>query len=263
MPTTTLTPTRTMPVYTIGTEFEHVGLTPSQVCDVLRDVVPVRNVGGYAHTTGAHGAWEAKTDSSLSDGYVGRTCELVSPVLNSDNLTDVRRVLSALTSAGGRVNASCGFHVHVGVAHLTDAQRAQIVRVWAAVESCLHWLVAPSRRNGTWSRNVDVDRAVDAIGRGAYRDTYRGSSLNLVPFTRIGTFEVRLHQGTLNARKAQTWIELITALFTVAAMGETVDGGDGSVDACAAMLADLTARGFLADRSGTYLTARAREFAGE
>jgi hypothetical protein len=52
--------------------------------------------------------------------------------------------------------------------------------------------------------------------------TQKYRSLNVLPFTKIGTFEFRIHQGTLNATKVRQWVTLLLA-FVEGFATETVE----------------------------------------
>src|SRR3954470_7213352 len=74
--------------------------------------------GGYhagLPIPGFPSGWNAQNDGSIRPtipGYVG--VEIVSPILRgADGLAQIADVVARLNAMGGRVNRSCGFHVHV------------------------------------------------------------------------------------------------------------------------------------------------------
>lgn len=59
--------------------------------------------------------WMAQADMSIVAPVGFRSVEIVSPVLKgAEGIQQVMTVLEALRGKGAKVNASCGFHVHVG-----------------------------------------------------------------------------------------------------------------------------------------------------
>lgn len=156
--------------------------------------------------------------------------EVVSPILTTADFPQLAIVLKALRentnwqNAGvhaAKVNASCGLHIHVGVKDLTPAQRAAIYRHWYNATSIISTFVAQSRNNNYYCRvpaphEVDrVARTLEAnIGSTLQNVTEKYRSLNVLPFPKIGTFEFRLHQGTLNTKKIQQWVTLLLAFVT-------------------------------------------------
>jgi len=156
--------------------------------------------------------------------------EVVSPILTTADFPQLAIVLKALRqqttwqNAGAhsaKVNANCGLHIHVGVKDLTPAQRAAIYRHWYSATSIVSTFVAQSRNNNYFCRvpaQHEIDRVARTlemnIGATLQNVTEKYRSLNVLPFPKIGTFEFRLHQGTLNAQKIQQWVTLLLAFVT-------------------------------------------------
>lgn len=81
----------------------------------------------------APAGWNGQNDGSIHapDGY--RAVEIVSPALaGEDGLIEVYYMVDTIKALGGRVNASCGLHVHVDANTLTEDQvksvRAEFIR---------------------------------------------------------------------------------------------------------------------------------------
>lgn len=191
--------------------------------------------------------WRVERDGSVTQfrrlGEWGG--EVVSPILKLADLPTVQKVLQAMrtpTESVDHGNAAttsrnCGLHIHVFTKDLSNQQRANIVRRWAALDqSVMHTLVAVSRRRNSYClpmSSQEVDRVAFFLenGNSAALETvtqkYR--SLNVLPFKKIGTFEFRLHQGTLNFNKVKNWVTLLLAF--VQGMGdETVDRTEQAVN---------------------------------
>lgn len=246
-----------------GVEIEFVGATIPAVARAISDAL-----GVHVHTTGYHGRscslcggrinlhdWKVETDGSVTSGGVGG--EVVTPPLSGpDGLDKLKIVMRAMRAAGATVDTRCGLHVHVAADGMTNAARANVVRTLYRHHDVLDRLVAPSRRNNRYCVKpsaVEVDRwasNMEATGSFGPGDKYR--SVNIAPFARIGTIEVRYHHGTLNGRKAGAWVSLLVALFDAAAADATGDLAPGL-----ALLGSLADAGRIDHSTAAYLMNRA------
>ena len=209
---------------------------------------PSRFRNGYRHGVLA-GKWVAKSDSSIqaADGYTA--CEIVSPVLcGPKGLGNVVAALTWLRAQGGRVNASCGTHVHVGWKPSNGSDDyfplknlGHLVNLSAKWEEALYSQTgSPRRKAGSYSRAIngstnhmkvaDVLRKPAALSqilaeiRTIGINDFRMRSLNLTPILRIlggstdgkPTVEFRSFAGTLNTQKAIGHICFSLALVELA-----------------------------------------------
>ena len=193
--------------------------------------------------------WKVETDGSVSQNThtpTGHGGEVVSPVLTIDRIAEIDIVVKAIKAVGGKATVKCGLHVHIGVAHLTHGQRASIVAQWEQAQHAVKNFVSPSRRytvgswsgrsNGYWCKDTgstEVQQIIQVLSDttllpktkelkdklSRVTEKYRG--LNVLPLAKIGTFEVRLHQGTLSATKIKAWVELLIAFFEFASTVHT------------------------------------------
>lgn len=208
----------TLPTRKFGIEIEFVGIFPSDLYNVINNLGIPCEVEGYNHTTRNH--WKITTDSSIqiTPGMeYGQCGELVSPPLSGTaGLEQVRKVVTALSDAGGTVNKTCGFHVHVDANDLNPSQILNVVRRYGNYENEINAFMPPSRRNGRWAYSVggnysnDIAAAVDrnygnlrSVARGL--DRYR--AVNLAAYARHGTVEFRQHGGSANAEKVSNWVQ--------------------------------------------------------
>lgn len=251
--------------HTYGLEFEVIGVDPRQASHAVTRAGVVCNATDYNHETSRN--WKALRDGSLPS----HSAEIVSPVLEADRLNEIRIVTGALLNAGAYVTKSAGFHTHFGADRIGgDAEIAQLVLNWYTAHSVTELLVAPSRRlNGSsarWCKAIDLqyaERLADNVSRGDYSTGDRYQSLNLEAFQRHGTLEFRLHQGTLNGRKASAWVEFLTAFVNHASAGESLNAGDWyrldePMRALPNLLTLLQSHG-LSERTSDYLQVRANE----
>lgn len=184
--------------------------------------------------------WRIERDGSVTqfrNGEFGG--EVVSPILTLPDFNHVEVVLKALrdetewqgATYKAKVTDACGLHIHADVRDLTRVQRANVVKTWYGLTNVIATFVAGNRHNNHFCAQMPVNeiRQVahllenDNRSQSAFNATtnkYR--SLNVLPFPKIGTFEFRIHQGTLNATKVRQWVTLLLA-FVEGFATETVE----------------------------------------
>ena len=181
----------------------------------------------YGHTVSRE--WRVTTDMSLS----GNGAEIVSPILSGqaglDAAADVARAAEAY---GCTINASCGFHVHVGFDRENVSALRRLVACFVRYEEGFDSIMPPSRR-GTGNRwaaslrqSVSGAYTAEAAERGwarvmamtttndirrAANNGCRYHKLNLTVLDRQPTVEFRQHSGTINADKIVNWVKLCVA----------------------------------------------------
>ena len=246
-----------------GVEIEFVGATIPRVAAAISTAL-----GVHVHTTGYHGRacsdcggrislhdWKVETDGSVTSGGVGG--EVVTPPLSgSDGLDKLKIVMRAMRSVGATVDTRCGLHVHVAADNMTNDARAKLIRTLYAHHDVLDRLVAPSRRSNRYCVKptaAEVDRWADSMAAtGSFGPGDKYKSINVAPFARIGTIEIRYHHGTLNGRKAGAWVSLLVALFDAAAADAVDDLAPGL-----ALLGSLADAGRIDHPTAAYLMNRA------
>ena len=153
--------------------------------------------------------WKVEHDSSIQCPAGYESAEFVSPVLKgADGLREVIKMIEYIKSIGGKVNPSCGFHVHVGWGEDTDGQTtAKLVKLVSYYEKGLYAATGTkSRENGSYCKSV---RGSNEMCR-KYRDGHPGGSnyfnrysvLNLTNLSQRPAVEFRLFSATLNPTKA-------------------------------------------------------------
>ena len=122
-----------------GVEIELTGITREQAANVIATYfgTQARYLGTYYKTYGATDrkgrTWKAMSDGSIlterksaSHGRVSAgtaySCEVVTPVLQYEDMEDLQNVIRALREAGAIANSSCGIHVHVDGKNHTPAR---------------------------------------------------------------------------------------------------------------------------------------------
>jgi len=112
-----------------------------------------------------------------------------------------------LLEKGAEVNHSCGVHTHFCVATDTDEMRHNIREWWPVMEPLFAGMVDSRRRNNDFCTLVNSIRNSDE----RYGSRYR--ALNTEAFHEHGTYEVRLHHGSLNDEELIGWTQVMLGFF--------------------------------------------------
>lgn len=124
-----------------------------------------------------------------------------------------------LASERCEVNSSCGLHIHANVTHLTEQQRANLRFWWTIYEDLFFAIQPPNRASVTgFSRPASSYPTYNSWLAQRY------SALNVIAFSRHGTYEWRLGEGTTNYRAILTQIQLINAFIDVFANRPQIPG---------------------------------------
>lgn len=168
---------------------------------------------GYNHADNQH-YYKIVSDASLQGV---NSNEVVSPILQgNDGLNSLERLCEALNEISAKVNRSCGLHVHIGAANMTDAHYIRIVRNYQKLEAVIDSFMPLSRRgnnNGFCAslQGFDFSRCTSK------RDVYdmmnsRYYKINSHAYFRHQTIEFRQHSGTTDYEKISNWIAFLAAL---------------------------------------------------
>ena len=180
--------------------------------------------------------WNVEYDSTC--GW-----EITSPVLEGERgMLEVWSACQALDAVASAldlvVNANTGTHLHLGwLGSDHGPQLVRALRLARLLEPVLATLVAPSRVAALVGSDYDVRSAnrfcrpvstvfpesflasgpsTEAILARAETDRGRYLTFNVRPIDVIGTVEVRMHSGTLDAAKILAWMSLWMQLLFVA-----------------------------------------------
>ena len=184
--------------------------------------------------------WTVERDGSVSDPCA----EVVSPVCTWEDIPMVQEVARVIRAAGGKTDASCGIHIHVGLGQHTPASLRRLVNLVNAKEDLLTQAlgISPHRRV-QWCKPVEpafleaLNRAKPTTMEGFAEIWYRHSGgysgnwrvcaqhhydhsryhlLNLhATFSTerpAHTIEFRAFNGTLHAGKLKAYIQLCLAM---------------------------------------------------
>jgi len=280
--------------YTFGIELECVGINETGAARAMSDAGYECSNNGYTHRVMP--SWKVVYDGSLTSRN-GGSCEVVSPVLRgTDGMNELRSVAKVLRDANATVNQSCGMHIHIGVdGALTQAQQARLIVAHQRWNAAFDALILERRVGSRWGQKRSLQAATTIAARWAAphadcRDLSSNSdryyALNIAAFVKYGTFEFRMHHGSLNGMNATAWVALHQAFIAAVANnapwttesifdamqvpnanwteheqnytdnGHAV-GRTSQVEACKRMLTMLMQGGYLEQACGDYLMARA------
>lgn len=222
-----------------GIEIETVGQTRERVAHAIQQVVggTVHHVGTPFcydpwHVTDARGrTWKVMADASLSAAKHLQS-EVVSPVLDYDDLAELQQVVRAVRGAGAKVDSTCGIHVHVDAAGFDAGALRNLVKIVNKQERLIeHALGISQARRARWCRGIDQaflekiekqrPRNLEDMNRAWYgyhnaapthydSSRYHGVNLHNVWFR--GTVEYRWFDATLHAGKVKAYIQFVLAL---------------------------------------------------
>lgn len=192
--------------------------------------------------------WIIGHDGSISGG---NSYEIKSPPLpaTTESFRQVKQVMRAIREAGGRVNRTCGMHVHVGIENDVRGKCVpglfftNLLERYHMLEGFTDMLVPNSRRRNnnvfcgslnyffgnnhqmTEARNQlrNITNPLVAQRNNACYDSPEGIisrfgrqyKLNISAYVRHGTVEFRQFGGTLNGTKAVAWIKFCLAFVNV------------------------------------------------
>jgi len=184
-----------------------------------------------------HQVWNVEYDGSC--GW-----EVTTRVLEGEaGMQEVVDALAALSPVadelGLRVNHSTGTHVHIGWRGKDGTQLRRALELARIFEPALATLVSPSRiaNFDPESNSYDLDspnqycapiskvfsaamvariNSEGEILRRVASQSRRYVTLNLRPLKGIGTMEIRMHNGTLDASKILLWLSLWQQIFWAA-----------------------------------------------
>jgi hypothetical protein len=184
------------------------------VCTSTFDRNPSRRTVGFEleyiqpteriETSNPYGTYHSDNSVRPLDGEYGTGREFASIVFSGDTVFDaVESVCASLLHDRCYVNYTCGLHIHLGMRNESDTAKRNLQLWWTLLEQIIFLLVPVARRENRYCRAF----------RYALSQTDRYRSLNLCALHEHGTYEVRLHEGTLNAQRINRWIAFLLHFF--------------------------------------------------
>ena len=246
----------TMKAFNFGVEIEFTGCTRERAAKTVAAYfsgTPHFYGGGYDEwrITDTKGrAWKVMSDSSIMaekknkiNGHVSRTgtsdkhykCELVTPILQYDDIEDLQQIIRDLREKAYAVtNKSTGIHIHVGAEKFQPVHLTNLCRIFYTWEDLLYKAIQcdPAHRDLSYCKKTDGgliealkthNKTKDDIHYAWYGDhsnlhenhhyddsRYRG--LNLHAYFTKGTVEFRCFNSELHAGKVKAYIQLCLAM---------------------------------------------------
>ena len=216
-----------------GVEIETIGISRKDTVSAIWRVVG----GEVKHEGGSYDKWscvapDGRKWNAASDASIGRgNAEVVSPILNyPDDISVLQNVIRAIRKAGGKVNSSCGIHVHVDASSLNGRQLGNLAKIVYKQEPLiLHALQISEARLNSYTKPME-SAFIEEINK--YRPKnlhqlsclwyhqsnteesrlqhYHQSRYHGVNFHSLfyrGTVEFRWFESTLHAGKVKSYIQ--------------------------------------------------------
>lgn len=198
---------------TFGIEIEAYNFTrDSLIREGRANGVAVRSEH-YNHDDG-HAYYKMVYDSSIRGE---NSNEVVSPILKGRNgLDSLKALCNALNSIGAKVNRSCGLHVHIGAANMTDEHFCRLVRNYQNIELAIDSFMPQSRKGNNNEycmslRGINIGDVTTKSGMIARLGT-RYRKVNAEAYMRHKTIEFRQHSGTTEYEKIAHWVMFLAKL---------------------------------------------------
>ena len=211
-----------------GIEIETIGLSREALAAAIHTATG-GHISGNAVTDTQGRTWRAVPDGSLSGSLNG---EIVSPILNWDDMDLLQSVVRAVRQAGARTDASTGIHIHVDGARFDPKATTILVKTIHKQERLIEHALGVTENRLTryckpietrFIERLDAKRPTTMSGlREAWyghqnnspsrydQSRYHGLNLNSLFFR--GTIEFRYFNGTLHAGEVKAYVTLVLAM---------------------------------------------------
>lgn len=245
-----------------GIEIELTGITRANAAKVIAAYFGTTShyIGTYYRTYGATDSkgriWKAMSDGSIrcqvkrngrivnaSDEY---SCEIVSPILQYEDIEDLQNIVRELVKVGAMANASCGIHIHVDGSNHTPESLTRLLNFATGRQDLFYEALQIGARENRWCHKISPElfKAMQASGKqskdaaeriwySSVNDGYNGTvdhqhynitryhGINLHAYFTKGTVEFRLFNGTTHAGKIKAYIQ-----FCLAMSGWAIESND-------------------------------------
>lgn len=235
-----------------GVEIELTGITRIKAAKTIAEYFGTtsHHLGTYYDAYAAEDRkgriWKAMSDGSI---YATRKvngqqvnadskykCEIVTPILQYEDIEDLQNVIRALVKKGAVANYSCGIHIHVDGANHTPNSLTRLMN-FAVGRQDLFYEALQIKDRDRWCKKISRslfkamkndteksrnsmesvwyspanDNYSDGISHEHYNST-RYHGINLHAFFTKGTIEFRLFNGTTHAGKIKAYIQFCLAM---------------------------------------------------
>jgi hypothetical protein len=236
-----------------GVEIELTGITRRDAAKVIADYygTTVAYDGSYYDIYTAKDT-KGRTWKAMSDGSIRTTkkvngrqvaadgsysCEVVTPILQYEDIEDLQELVRKLVAAGAVANSSCGIHVHVDGANHTPESLTRLLNFAIGRQDLFYEALQIGDRANRWCHKISrsllkamrsdknmtkarmetiwYSRANDGYVGGISHEHYNSTryhGINLHAFFTKGTVEFRLFNGTTHAGKIKAYIQFCLAM---------------------------------------------------
>lgn len=236
-----------------GVEIELTGITRAAAAATIAEYFgkTSRHIGTSYDTYGARDrkgrTWKAMRDGSIrcekkrGDEIIPAdqqySCEVVTPILQYEDIEDLQNVVRALVKKGAMANTSCGIHVHVDGANHTPESLSRLLNFAIGRQDLFYEALQIGDRANRWCHKISPElfKAMKQTGRQSrdaaehiwysprndgyeggishsHYNTTRYHGINLHAFFTKGTVEFRLFNGTTHAGKIKAYIQFCLAM---------------------------------------------------
>lgn len=209
--------------FTFGVEIECLIPSNVSICQKMTEagIINHNNYYHYNHDDSATSykyMYDGSVKSSRSDRNGG---EIVSPVLRDYNTLE--KVCKVLNENGCKINKTCGLHVHIGVADLTEEQYCNIFKNYYYMQNLINQIFAESRRENRFCKNLPQGILnCNTRTRIKYYLGDRYYKVNPMAYDRHKTIEFRGHQGSTNFKKMKMWSSFCKKLVAYTKAGNVL-----------------------------------------
>ena len=248
----------TIKTQNFGIEIELTGISRPAAAQIIANYFGTGSTGHeydaydtYTARDNKGRKWKCERDVSIDpqvrrgnriiDRPEGRTssdlrCEVVSPILQYEDIEDLQNIVRKLVEGGALANSSCGIHVHVDGANHTADSLIRLVNLVVGRQDlfcealqnesrCNRWCQKTSREMMVAMKKGEHTKAnIERIYYSELNNGYRGGinhqhycparyrGLNLHALYTKGTIEFRLFNGTTHAGKIKAYIQFCLAM---------------------------------------------------
>lgn len=222
-----------------GVEIEFMGITRETAAEIVADFFGTKfiYINGELNERNIVGRdqriWRVVRDASIEAYSDEEKCELVTPILLYEDLGILTAIVELIRAAGGKVNRSCGLHIHVDAKNFTPQAVVNLVTLVGSREQLLYRALGIPKDRMRYCKRIN-DELVDSIltkkpvsleelredwyqespyetVAGKYHSTrYHGINLHAM-FTK-GTVEFRLFNSTLEVIEVKAYVQFVLAL---------------------------------------------------
>lgn len=236
-----------------GVEIELTGITRAKAASTIAEYFGTqsRHAGTYYDRYEAIDRkgrkWQAMSDASIytTRKVNGQTvcadrsysCEIVTPVLQYEDIEDLQNIVRALVKKGAVANDSCGIHVHVDGADHTPESLTRLLNFATGRQDLFYEALQIGNRANRWCHKISKNllramrndttktrASMEKIWYSEANDNYNGGidhqhynstryhGINLHAFFTKGTVEFRLFNGTTHAGKIKAYVQFCLAI---------------------------------------------------